>query len=174
MESGSPFLYKNLSAHENLRFYGSLYEIEGLEEEIARLLERVGLAAHRDDRVGIFSRGMLQRLSLARAIINDPSILFLDEPYNGLDQEGMEILKALLEEYREMGKTVIMTSHDVDRSLEVCTRVALLQGGRLVLHEPMSGLIREKIKCFYSGPSGERSTAMGKHPQSQRTLKVGL
>ncbi|MBW1999316.1 MAG: ABC transporter ATP-binding protein [Deltaproteobacteria bacterium] len=144
------FLYKHFTAKENLRFYGRLYGVEKLNERIAQLLELVGLTHCGDEYVNTFSKGMLQRLSIARAIINDPSVLFFDEPYNGLDQQGVEILRTILEEFKEQGKTVVITSHDIDRGLELCDEIAILRGGRLVFTERISSIPRDDFKRLYS------------------------
>ncbi len=104
------FLYNNLTAFENLKFYGTMYEVTNLNDKIEEVLELVGLPEYVNDQVHTFSRGMQQRLSVARAILHDPMVLFLDEPYTGLDQHGAEILKRLLGEFRDRGKTIVMTS----------------------------------------------------------------
>jgi len=132
------FLYPNLSAFENLKFYGTMYNVPALGEKIEKLLELVGLADFPNDQVQTFSRGMQQRLSLARAVIHDPVVLFLDEPYTGLDQLGAEDLKQILVEFRDKGKTIVMISHNLDRGLELCNRVAILRSGRVVYHEEIS------------------------------------
>jgi ABC-type multidrug transport system ATPase subunit len=101
----------------------------------------VGLSEYRNERVQTFSRGMQQRLSVARAIIHDPLILFLDEPFTGLDQQGAENLKQLLRRFQNQGKTMIMTSHDLTKGLELCNRTAILKSGSVV-HEDDTSKIR--------------------------------
>ncbi len=150
------FLYNNLSAVENLKFYGTMYGVTGLDEKIEKLIGLVGLAAHTDDKVQTFSRGMQQRLSLARAIIHDPLVLFLDEPYTGLDQRGAEELKQILLEFRNQGKTVIMTSHNLTRGLELCTRVMILRSGRKVFDQEISEGIRDDFKSIYFRHTGKK------------------
>lgn len=143
------FLYGNLSAFENLKFYGLMYGVADLEEKINKLIGLVGLADYLDDKVHTFSRGMQQRLSLARAMIHNPLVLFLDEPYTGLDQHGADELKQLLIEFRNQGKTVIMTSHNLNRGLELCTRVAILRSGRKVYDQEISEKIKDEFKSIY-------------------------
>jgi heme exporter protein A len=139
--SHNPFLYDNLTAFENLKFYGKMYDVAKLIEKIEALIEMVGLSEYRNERVQTFSRGMQQRLSVARAIIHDPLILFLDEPFTGLDQQGAENLKQLLRRFQNQGKTMIMTSHDLTKGLELCNRTAILKSGSVV-HEDDTSKIR--------------------------------
>lgn len=155
------FLYQNLTAFENLKFYGKMYEVSPLHDKIEELLELVGLSEYRDDPVNTFSRGMQQRLSVARAIIHDPEILFLDEPYTGLDQHGAEDLKKLLERFKEEGKTIFMTSHDIDRGLELCNRSAILKSGRLVFHEKISKIVKGDFKQLYNDLTGKKALSLG-------------
>jgi heme ABC exporter ATP-binding subunit CcmA len=136
--SHNTFLYDNLTAFENLRFYGLMYDVGKLNEKIEALIEMVGLSDYLNERVLTFSRGMQQRLSVARAIIHDPLILFLDEPFTGLDQQGSENLKQLLRRFHAQGKTIIMTSHDLTKGLELCNRTAILKSGSVVHEENIS------------------------------------
>ena len=155
------FLYNNLSAFENLKFYGRMYDVPDLKDRIEALLELVGLSVYQDDPVNTFSRGMQQRLSVARAIIHDPKILFLDEPYTGLDQHGAEDLKKLLKRFRSQGKTILMTSHDIDRGLELCSQSAILKSGRLVFKEKISRIVKDDFKQLYYNLTGENALSGG-------------
>lgn len=155
------FLYQNLSAFENLRFYGRMYDVMDLKDRIESLLDLVGLVKYRNDPVNTFSRGMQQRLAVARAIINDPRILFLDEPYTGLDQHGAEDLKKLLMGFRDQGKTVLMTSHDLDRGLELCNQSAILKAGRLVFKEEVSNVVKDDFKQLYLNLTGADALSVG-------------
>jgi len=155
------FLYNNLSAFENLKFYGRMYDVPDLKDRIEALLELVGLSVYQDDPVNTFSRGMQQRLSVARAIIHDPKILFLDEPYTGLDQHGAEDLKKLLKRFRSQGKTILMTSHDIDRGLELCSQSAILKSGRLVFKEKISRIVKDDFKQLYYNLTGENALSVG-------------
>ena len=149
--SHNPFLYPTLTAFENLKFYGMMYGVKRLNERIKQLITMVGLEDVADERVQDFSRGMQQRLSVARAIIHEPEILFLDEPYTGLDQHGSESFRQMLLRFRSEEKTIIMTSHDLDKGLEICNRVAILNRGRLVYNEYLTGIIKEDFKQIYLG-----------------------
>lgn len=156
------FLYDNLSACENLKFYGTMYGVINLKKKIEKLIRKVGLGEYRNERVHTFSRGMQQRLSVARAIIHDPLILFLDEPYTGLDPQGAEDFKQILQDFRKQGKTILMTSHDLNKGLELCNRVAILASGRLVYDEDLSKLTADNFNQTYHMLTARTSrSAMG-------------
>lgn len=124
-------LYPDLSAEENLRFYGRLYDMAELDKHIDRALERVDLQGRRYSLVHEFSRGMQQRLSIARAILHDPAVLLLDEPYTGLDPEAAEVLGEILTGLSRQGRTIIMATHNLERGLALCNEVAILARGRV-------------------------------------------
>jgi heme exporter protein A len=132
--SHGSFLYGDLSAAENLRFYGQLYGIAEAESRIDEMLAEVGLAAWRERPIRTFSRGMEQRLALARAFLHDPELLLLDEPYSGLDPQAAAHLQEILSRFHRRGKTIVLTTHDIGRGLEVCDHAVILSGGRLVWH----------------------------------------
>jgi len=127
--SHQPLLYGDLTAEENLRFYGRMYGVSRLESRIAEVLEMVGLSARRRDLVRQFSRGMQQRLAIGRAILHDPEIMLFDEPHTGLDQEAAAMLDGVLREVAAKGRTVVMTSHDLARASELATRIDILSKG---------------------------------------------
>ena len=130
--SHQTFLYDDLSAEENLRFYGRMYDVPELEPSIRSLLHRVGLEHRGLDLVRTFSRGMQQRLSIARALLHDPALLLLDEPYTGLDQHAAEMLREVLTDLAGKSRTIVMTTHNLERGLEICDRAAILANGRIV------------------------------------------
>jgi len=109
-----PLVYRELSALENLDLYGRLYRVPERRERIGMLLERFGLWSVRNERAGSFSRGMLQRLALCRTLLHEPELLLMDEPFNALDAEGIELLGQQLEELRG-GRTFLVATHDPDR-----------------------------------------------------------
>ncbi len=129
--SHQPLLYGDLTAEENLRFYARMYRVPNRTERIEEVLEIVGLAPRRRDLVRQFSRGMQQRLAIGRAIIHDPQILLFDEPHTGLDQEASAMLDGLLMEVSGVGRTVVMTSHDISKAAALATRVDILSRGRI-------------------------------------------
>ena len=144
------FLYRGLSARENLSFYASLYDVADPGRRIQVMLDRVGLATRAADPVRTFSRGMLQRLAIARALLHQPDLLFLDEPYTGLDREATEILRGLLEEMRGRGGTVMMVTHNLERGLSAASRVLLMSRGHLVDDRPAAGITARELEDLYS------------------------
>ena len=132
--SHASFLYGDLTAVENLRFYAKLFAVANPESRIDEMLAEVGLAAWRERPLRSFSSGMAQRLALARAFLHDPELLLLDEPYTGLDPQAVAHLQEILIRFHGRGRTIVLTTHDIARGLEVCDRAAILAGGRLVWH----------------------------------------
>lgn len=147
--SHQPLLYGDLSAEENLRFYGRMYAVERLENRIQEVLELVGLAARRRDLVRTFSRGMQQRLAIGRAILHDPDVLLLDEPHTGLDQDACDMLDGVLRQIASQGRTVVMTSHDLARVEDLASRFDVLTGGRITASRPAADLPRDGLLAFY-------------------------
>jgi heme ABC exporter ATP-binding subunit CcmA len=138
--SHHPLLYTDLTAEENLHFYGELYSVVDLTSRIDSVLEQVGLRKRRHDLVRTFSRGMTQRLAIGRAILHSPRILLLDEPHTGLDQDASQILDTILKEVADQGRTVLMISHDLPHALTLATRVAILSRGKIAFDAPTAGL----------------------------------
>lgn len=124
------FLYEALSPNENLRFYGKLYRTPQLEETIAAILKKVGLYRFRDIRIDSFSRGMVQRLAIARMLLSEPNLLLLDEPHTGLDQNAVEMLNELVKEKQTEGKAIILITHDFEQVLTLCDRAIVLHQGK--------------------------------------------
>jgi heme exporter protein A len=129
--SHQTFLYDNLTALENLTFYARMYDLKSPKSSIEQALNEVGLFGRRHDLAGTFSRGMQQRLSIARAILHDPKILLLDEPYTGLDQHAAQRLKEILLAHRS-GRAIVLTTHNLARGLEMCDRAAIQVNGKIV------------------------------------------
>lgn len=146
--SHNSMLYPDLTAMENMMFVARLYGIERPEERVRELLRAVELDHRRFDMVRTFSRGMTQRLSIARALVNDPDVVFLDEPYAGLDPHAIEIFDALLAELRE-GRTFVMVSHDLQKGFEACTHALMLARGRVVAFAPASELDFDEFTRLY-------------------------
>jgi heme exporter protein A len=144
--SHDSMLYGNLTAFENLEFFGKMYDVADLQSKIPSLLSQVGLLDARNRRVGTFSHGMQKRLSIARAFIHDPPLLLLDEPETGLDQQGIAMLMDTLQVLGSGQRTIVMTTHALERGLRSCTRAAILAGGRIVYHQPAS----EAEACNFS------------------------
>ncbi len=127
--SHQPLLYGDLTAEENLFFYSRMYGVADLEHRVGAVLEMVGLQARRRDLVRQFSRGMQQRLAIGRAILHDPDVLLFDEPHTGLDQEAAAMLDKLLRDVAARGRTVVMTSHNLDRAADLAERIDILSRG---------------------------------------------
>lgn len=151
--SHSPLLYPDLTAIENLRFYGALYGVSNLEGRIDSLLASVELDHRRYDIVRTFSKGMYQRLAIARALLHEPDILFLDEPYSGLDPHAVDILDGLLAAIRP-NHTFVMITHSIEKGLEMCDAAAILSSGKIVYrtddvatsHREFREIYRENVK----------------------------
>ena len=144
-----PLLYGDLSAEENLRFYGRMYGIEDLEPRITEVLEMVGLETRRKDLVRTFSRGMQQRLAIGRAVLHDPDVMLFDEPYTGLDQDASSMLDDVLKTVAAEGRTVVMTSHDLARAEELATRFDILTRGVISASATHKQLKKSNLLSFY-------------------------
>lgn len=150
MVSHNPFLYNDLTAMENLTFYGKIYEVSDLNRKIDELLGKMRLDKRKHSLVKSFSRGMKQRLSIARALLNDPELLILDEPTSGLDIVGRRELLEYLQSYRN-NRTVLLATHNLEE-VKICDRVAIILNGELVHISEMS----EEIEGIYMDLVGER------------------
>jgi heme exporter protein A len=147
--SHQTFLYRDLTAAENLLLYARLYDLPDAAGRVRESLARVALGHRAADPVRSLSRGMQQRVSIARAVLHDPLILLLDEPYSGLDQHAAAGLTAILQELALRGRTVLMTTHDLEQGLQLCNRVGILSGGRLVFEQPAAGLTPGSFRRLY-------------------------
>lgn len=148
MISHQPMLYPDLTAEENLMLYAELYGVADPAARVAELLEAVGLAHRRLDQVRTFSRGMTQRTSIARALVHDPRIVFLDEPYSGLDPHAVDIFDELIGAERR-DRTFVMVSHDLAKGFAMCTHALVLARGRVVAFAPKDELDFEEFSRLY-------------------------
>ena len=139
------YLYNDLSALENLRFFARMYLIADARPRIEALLTDVGLAPRQHDLVRTFSRGMQQRLALAKALLHRPNILLLDEPFTGLDINAAGLLKELLQRLVREEVTVLLTSHDIDFALDYSQRILLLKNGELTIDIPSASADKNDI-----------------------------
>jgi heme exporter protein A len=147
--SHQPLLYGDLTAEENLYFYGRMYDLPDLQARVVDGLKIVGLFERRRDLVRQYSRGMQQRLAIARAILHDPEVLLFDEPHTGLDQDAAAMLDGVLREVAAIGRTVVMTSHDLPRSADLASRVDILSKGVIVASVSGSQLDPQKLPDLY-------------------------
>lgn len=129
--SHQSLLYGDLTAVDNLRFFAQLYGLDNIDERVSNSIKMVGLATRQRDPVRTFSRGMVQRLTIARATLHEPDILLLDEPYTGLDQDASHLLDGLLKRESEKGRTILMITHDLLHGLRLCDRVLILNKGKI-------------------------------------------
>ncbi|MCL2217916.1 MAG: ABC transporter ATP-binding protein [Defluviitaleaceae bacterium] len=127
-------LYRRLSARDNLKYFANLYKIprKVRDARINELLDLVGLSDRGDTRVETFSKGMTQRVQIARGLINSPEVLFMDEPTIGLDPIGAEMLRKTITEINSLGTTVLLTTHNMYEADELCGRVAIIKEGELI------------------------------------------
>ena len=147
--SHQPLLYGDLTAEENLRFFGAMYDVPNLNARIDQLLDQVNLADRRRDRARTFSRGMQQRLAIARALLHDPAVLLLDEPFTGLDPQASDRLEQLLHTLNDGSRTVVMTIHDLERGWALCTRALVIARGKIVFEARTAELDAATFRSEY-------------------------
>jgi heme exporter protein A len=144
------FLYGHLTAVENLSFYGRMFGVKKLPERILEVLRIVGLEAHSQQLVRTYSRGMQQRLAIARAILHSPTLFLLDEPYTGLDQRAVAHLQTLLQQLHAVGCTIIMSTHDLQRGLELCDDIAIQCRGKIMYYGSALGIDLQELEQLYA------------------------
>lgn len=144
-----PYLYEDLTALENLLFFARMYDVAQPRVRATRLLERVGLHKKASERASSLSRGQQQRLALARALLHAPQLLLLDEPETGLDQEGLALLQALLQEHHTGGGALFFTTHDLAGALQRSDRVIMLNRGQIVYQTATAGLEQSSVLQVY-------------------------
>ena len=151
--SHNSMLYPDLTAEQNLMIYARLYGVVDPEARVLELLEAVELKHRRLDVVRTFSRGMTQRLSIARALIHDPDVVFLDEPYSGLDPHAVEIFDDLIDQQRE-GRTFVMVSHDLQKGFATCTHALVLAKGKVVAFDEKDAFDFDEFSTLYRSTVG--------------------
>ena len=144
-----PLLYGDLTAEENLQFYGRMYNLPDIDKRSREVLELVGLSARRRDLVRTFSRGMQQRLAIGRAVLHDPDVMLFDEPHTGLDQDASAMLDSVLREVAARGRTVVMTSHDLARASDLASRFDVLSRGVIVASVLRTAIGPDDLLAFY-------------------------
>ncbi|MFH1381853.1 MAG: ABC transporter ATP-binding protein [Chloroflexota bacterium] len=130
--SHQTFLYGTLTAYENLEFYARMYDVPGYKERVHEVAAMLGMTSRLYDRVGTLSRGMQQRVAIARSLLHNPSIILLDEAETGLDQQAISILWQVLGKEGGEGRTALLTTHNLERGLELCDRFLILVQGKIV------------------------------------------
>lgn len=156
--SHQTYLYGSLTAYENLDFYSRMYDIPRRSERIREVVEMVGMTARINDRVNTLSRGMQQRVSIARCLLHKPSTILLDEPETGLDQQAIGMLWQALRAEGEERRTIIYTTHSLERGLELCDRVLILVRGRIRYEGVRQELNLTGLREVYQNCTGARGS----------------
>jgi ABC-2 type transport system ATP-binding protein len=139
----TPGLYEQLSAERNLEFFAQLYDVEDVSKQVERFLRMLGLWGRRRDAAGTFSKGMRQKLAIARALLHEPDVLFLDEPTSGLDPEAAHLVREFISELGEEGRTIVLCTHNLDEADRLCDRVAVFKSRLLAVDTPTN--LRRKL-----------------------------
>lgn len=147
--SHSPLLYTNLTGMENLRFFARLYDLPNPDEHINELLTTVDLWIPRNDRVRTYSRGMVQRLAIARSILHSPPILLLDEPDTGLDQASTDRLQKLIEQISSADRAILLTTHNLENALRWSDSLSFLVHGQIKKIAHARGLSIDSLRALY-------------------------
>ncbi len=147
--SHDTYLYENLSAFENITYIAEMYGLKDKDNKAHEVINKVGLESRMHDLVRTFSRGMKQRLTVARAVVHDPVLLLLDEPYTGLDLAGAKMFGEMLAGLKSQGRTILMTTHNIDEGLDLSDRVGILAKGALVYEGSAADLDPSDFKKLY-------------------------
>jgi heme exporter protein A len=157
MISHKSMVYPELTVLENLSFFATLYGVKDSDAYITELLKNVGLSSYRYDKAGILSRGLLQRLAIARALVHQPTLLLADEPFTGLDSEATSLLINVLDEFKNNSGTIVMTTHDTDIGLKCCNRVLVLNNSNVIFDALTSDIDTEDFSKDYLSYAGRKS-----------------
>ena len=158
----SPGLHDKLTSRQNLAFYGRLYGLRGgtLRSAVDRYLDVVGMREHADRRVGSFSKGMRQKIAIARALLHDPEVIYLDEPTSGLDPSAAKTVRDFVATLRELGRSIVVCTHNLDEAEKLCDRIAIMRGTLLRVDTP-AGIRRHgrnaTVRVELSGARGPDS-----------------
>lgn len=151
MISHKSMIYPELTVLENLYFFATLYGVKDSKTYIMELLQDVGLSSYRYDTANILSRGLLQRLAIARALVHRPDLLLADEPFTGLDKEACDHLIAVISEFINSGGTIVMTTHDIDIGFQCCNRVVVLDNSNLIFDARTTDVDKASFSKDYIG-----------------------
>ena len=157
----SPMLYADMTARENLRFFARIFGIPDPERRIGEAAERMQVTHRLDDRVRTLSHGLAKRVALARALLHQPSLLLLDEPETGLDHSALKLLDTVIAEYRRGGRSVVMTTHSLERGLARADRVVLLSRGRVTLDRPRVQVSAGDLESAFGEVAGQTPLPAG-------------
>lgn len=163
----TPGLYDNLSAEFNLRFYANLYEVRDVAGQVEKYLRMLGLWDRREDAAGAFSKGMKQKLAIARALLHEPRILFLDEPTAALDPEAAYLVREFIADLRKEGRTIFLCTHNLDEADRLCDRIGVFKTRLLVVDTPAnlrSSLFGRKVVFHLSQADEKLAESVGSLP----------
>ena len=149
-----PMLYDQLTGHENLTFTARMFGLDNVEERVLDSAERMGVTSRLHQRVAAMSHGLRKRFSIARALLHDPLVLLLDEPESGLDQEALGLLERVVADYAGRSRTVLMTTHNLERGLALGHRVAILSRGRIAYQESLEAVGTAAARDAYARYTG--------------------
>ena len=152
--SHETFLYDDLTVYENLRFYGRMYDIPSLKERIHEVVSQIRLESRLHDQVGTLSHGMQQRVSIARAVIHSPAVLFLDEPEVGLDTQAVAMLRDVLDSVNTPERTIVMTTHNLKHGIEMGDTVVILNRGKIVYQSSRGDIDMANFQEVYESYTG--------------------
>lgn len=138
-----PGLYERLSAFKNLMIYANLHDVENAEKQVEKYLHMLGLWSRRDDPAGSFSKGMRQKLAIARALLHEPQVLFLDEPTSGLDPEAARLVRSFIEELGDQGRTIFLCTHNLNEADRLCNRIGIFKTRLIAVDTPAN--LRQEI-----------------------------
>lgn len=153
--SHQSLVYNEMTAEENLAFYARLYTLSSVEGRVDPMLEKMGLWRVRHQRVREYSRGMKQRLTLARALLHQPQVLLLDEPFTGLDQQASRVLTEMLRKQNGEGTTILLMTHNLNEGLNLCSRIVIQHRGRLVFQSRREEVQKENFEHLYAHAVGD-------------------
>ncbi|MSQ08876.1 MAG: heme ABC exporter ATP-binding protein CcmA [Dehalococcoidia bacterium] len=151
----SPMLFADMTVRENLRFFARMFGIPDSERRIGEAAERTHMTYRLDDRVRTLSHGLAKRVALARALLHAPRLLILDEPETGLDHSALKLLDGVIADYRRGGRSVVMTTHSLERGLAWADRVVLLSRGRVLLDRSRAQVSTHDLESAFGGHEGQ-------------------
>ncbi len=168
----TPGMYERLTAEYNLTIYANLYEVQDVSGQVEKYLRMLGLWERRKDAVGTFSKGMRQKLAIARALLHEPQVLFLDEPTSGLDPEAAKLVRDFIAELKGQGRTIFICTHNLDEADRLCDRVAVFKTQMRVVDTP-AGLRKQlygrQVVFHLAGEAAPWETAVSQMPYVKRT-----
>jgi heme exporter protein A len=149
-----PLLYDDLTGRENMRFFAKMFGLDDVDGRVASVTERMGMTDRLDQKVGALSHGMKKRFSIARALLHDPVVLLMDEPESGLDQSALSLLDAVVSDQGATLRSVLMTTHNLERGLALGQRLAILANGRIAYHQSLEDVGADAIREAYAKHTG--------------------